>query len=416
VINNQLGFTTPPESARSSEYPTDVAKMVQAPIFHVNGNDPEACVRVARLAYEYRREFGKDVVIDMVCYRKHGHNEGDDPSYTQPLMYQRIDNMAPVRELYTESLVGRGHISLEQAEKAADAYHAELTNALESTREAKPSEPRTVPAPRTRRESSVRSPPALTAPSSTASSRRSIRYRPTSPSTPSWPSSSTPAAKCLRRVRSIGRSARPWAFGSLLAEGTPVRLAGQDSRRGTFSQRHAALVDFHTGDDYLPLSALTTDGSELWIYDSLLSEYAALGFEYGYSVENPDALVMWEAQFGDFVNGASIIVDQYLVAAEDKWKQTSDLVMLLPHGYEGSGTRALIGPHRAIPDPGGRGQHPVVQRHLRRPVLSPAAPPDPPRRQQAADHLHAQVGPAGKELPITDFPVHGRPLLRAAAR
>ena len=337
VINNQLGFTTPPESARSSEYPTDVAKMVQAPIFHVNGNDPEACVRVARLAYEYRREFGKDVVIDMVCYRKHGHNEGDDPSYTQPLMYQRIDNMAPVRELYTESLVGRGHISLEQAEKAADAYHAELTNALESTREAKPSEPRTVPAPP--------NPEGVIGPVATGVDRTELdRIFEALNTVPADFTIHPKLAKQFDTRRKMFEAGEvDWslgealAFGSLLAEGTPVRLAGQDSRRGTFSQRHAALVDFHTGDDYLPLSALTTDGSELWIYDSLLSEYAALGFEYGYSVENPDALVMWEAQFGDFVNGASIIVDQYLVAAEDKWKQTSDLVMLLPHGYEGQG-------------------------------------------------------------------------------
>ena len=337
VINNQLGFTTPPESARSSEYPTDVAKMVQAPIFHVNGNDPEACVRVARLAYEYRRAFGKDVVIDMVCYRRHGHNEGDDPSYTQPLMYQRIDSMAPVRELYSDSLVGRGHISLEQAEKAANAYHAELTNALESTREAKPSDPRRVPAPP--------KPPGVIGPVSTGVASDELdRIFEALNTVPDGFTVHPKLAKQFETRRKLFESGEvDWslgealAFGSLLAEGTPVRLAGQDSRRGTFSQRHAALVDFHTGDDYLPLSALTTDSSELWIYDSLLSEYAALGFEYGYSVENKDALVMWEAQFGDFVNGASIIIDQYLVAAEDKWKQTSDLVLLLPHGYEGQG-------------------------------------------------------------------------------
>ncbi|MEZ5371912.1 MAG: multifunctional oxoglutarate decarboxylase/oxoglutarate dehydrogenase thiamine pyrophosphate-binding subunit/dihydrolipoyllysine-residue succinyltransferase subunit [Microthrixaceae bacterium] len=337
VINNQLGFTTPPESARSSEYPTDVAKMVQAPIFHVNGNDPEACVRVARLAFEYRRKFEKDVVIDMVCYRKHGHNEGDDPSYTQPIMYQRIDNMAPVRELYTESLVGRGHISLEQAEQAAEAYRAELTNALESTREAKPADPRQVPAPP--------KPTGVIGPVPTAVPREELdRIFEALNTVPDDFTIHPKLAKQFETRRKMFDSGEvdwslgeAFAFGSLLAEGTPVRLAGQDSRRGTFSQRHAALVDYHTGEDYVPLSALTTDGSELWIYDSLLSEYAALGFEYGYSVENKDALVMWEAQFGDFVNGASIIIDQYLVAAEDKWKQTSDLVLLLPHGYEGQG-------------------------------------------------------------------------------
>ena len=220
---------------------------------------------------------------------------------------------------------------------AANAYHAELTNALESTREAKPSDPRRVPAPP--------KPPGVIGPVSTGVASDELdRIFEALNTVPDGFTVHPKLAKQFETRRKLFESGEvDWplgealAFGSLLAEGTPVRLAGQDSRRGTFSQRHAALVDFHTGDDYLPLSALTTDSSELWIYDSLLSEYAALGFEYGYSVENKDALVMWEAQFGDFVNGASIIIDQYLVAAEDKWKQTSDLVLLLPHGYEGQG-------------------------------------------------------------------------------
>jgi 2-oxoglutarate dehydrogenase E1 component len=312
--------------------------MVQAPIFHVNGNDPEACVRVARLAYEYRRKFEKDVVIDMVCYRRHGHNEGDDPSYTQPLMYQRIDRMAPVRQLYSDSLVGRGHFSLELAEQAAEAYQAELTKALESTREAKPSETRTVPPPP--------KPVGVIGSVETGVDRTELdRIFEALNTVPDGFTVHPKLAKQFdaRRKMFDEDGQVDWAlgealaFGSLLAEGTPVRLAGQDSRRGTFSQRHSALVDFHTGEDYLPLAKMAADGAELWIYDSLLSEYAALGFEYGYSVANQDALVMWEAQFGDFVNGASIIIDQYLVAAEDKWKQTSDLVLLLPHGYEGQG-------------------------------------------------------------------------------
>jgi 2-oxoglutarate dehydrogenase E1 component len=337
IVNNQLGFTTPPDSARSSEYPTDVAKMVQAPIFHVNGDDPEAVVRVARLAFAYRQRFNKDVIVDMVCYRRHGHNEGDDPSYTQPLMYKRIDQRRSVRKIYTERLVNRGDITLDEAEQALDDFRARLQQALDETRQSAPPEgTRARPAP----------PPRGVLPhAETAVAPEAVEeiYQALS----SHPEGFTVHPKLAKQFETRTAMFRDgqidWAlgeamaFGSLLLEGTSVRLAGQDSRRGTFSQRHSVLVDYQTGTEHTPLASLERDGAHLWIYDSLLSEYAALGFEYGYSVVNDDALVCWEAQFGDFVNGAQIIIDQYLVAAEDKWHQQSGLVLLLPHGFEGQG-------------------------------------------------------------------------------
>ena len=337
IINNQLGFTTPPDSARSSEYPTDVAKMVQAPIFHVNGDDPEACVRVARLAFAYRQEFNKDVVIDMVCYRRHGHNEGDDPSYTQPLMYKRIDARRSVRKLYMEALVKRGDITVEEAEAALDDFQHRLQSALEETRtHAPPKDTRAKPQP-----------PALGVLPHVDTGIPREEIDTVFQALETTPEGFTVHPKLAKqfetRARMFADGEVDWAlgeamaFGSLLYEGTSVRLAGQDSRRGTFSHRHAVLVDYETGTEYEPLKALAPQGTEFWIYDSLLSEYAALGFEYGYSVANKEALVIWEAQFGDFINGAQIIIDQYLVAAEDKWGQTSGLVLLLPHGYEGQG-------------------------------------------------------------------------------
>jgi 2-oxoglutarate dehydrogenase E1 component len=337
VVNNQLGFTTPPDAARSSEYSTDVAKMVQAPIFHVNGDDPEACVRVAKLAYAYRQRFHKDVVIDMVCYRRHGHNEGDDPSYTQPLMYKRIDARRSVRKLYTESLVKRGDLSMEEAEAALDDFQAKLQTALEETRSHAPAEPIVAPPP---------APAVGVLPHvDTGVDRATIDtlYQKLGAA----PDGFTVHPKLLRQFQTRDKMfaggevdwalAEYLAFGSLLLEGTNIRLAGQDTRRGTFSQRHSVLVDFETGTEWAPLAHLDAEQGKFWVYDSLLSEYAALGFEYGYSVVAKDSLVAWEAQFGDFINGGQIIIDQYLAAAEDKWSQTSGLVLLLPHGYEGQG-------------------------------------------------------------------------------
>ena len=338
VVNNQIGFTTTPEAARSGFYSTDVAKIVQAPIFHVNGDDPEACVRVARLAYAYRQTFHKDVVIDLVSYRRYGHNEGDDPSYTQPLMYAKIDERRSVRKLFTESLVKRGQLSLDEAEQALDDFQSKLQQALEETRQSAP--------PADLRAAEPPPPIGCLPPVETGVPRETLDriYDTLS----GWPDDFAIHPKLAKQfatrdkmVREEGQvdwaTAEAMAFGSLLLEGTDIRFAGQDSRRGTFSQRHAVLVDHTNGHEWAPLAHLGSDQAKFWIYDSLLSEYAALGFEYGYSVTNKDALVCWEAQFGDFVNGASTIIDQYLVAAEDKWEQSSGLVLLLPHGYEGQG-------------------------------------------------------------------------------
>jgi 2-oxoglutarate dehydrogenase E1 component len=337
VVNNQIGFTTTPESARTGYYSTDVAKMVQAPILHVNGDDPEACVRVARLAFAYRQRFHKDVVIDVVCYRRHGHNEGDDPSYTQPLMYAKIDERRSVRKLFTESLVKRGQLSLDEAEQALDDFHARLQTALDETRQSAPSGEH------------VARPPGRSAgvlpPIETGVGREVLDRIYTVLST--FPEGFNVHPKLLKQFDARDRMwadgevdwalAEAMAYGSLLLEGTDLRIAGQDTRRGTFSHRHAVLIDHTNGDEHAPLAHLGPDQGKFWIYDSLLSEYAGLGFEYGYSVVAKESLVVWEAQFGDFWNGASTIVDQFLVAAEDKWNQTSGLVLYLPHGYEGQG-------------------------------------------------------------------------------
>jgi 2-oxoglutarate dehydrogenase E1 component len=335
VINNQVGFTTAPESARSSFYPTDVAKMIQAPIFHVNGDDPEACARATRLAYDYRETFHRDVVLDIVCYRRHGHNEGDDPSYTQPQMYKIIDQMRSVRKVYTETLVRRGDISIEQAESQLDQFNSRLQSVLD--------EVRTVPVP-TLEGVPVADIPVDLAPPETGVDRTTLLE--VAAATTSAPEGFTIHPKLERqfaqRRAMLEAGDVDWALGEALALGTlvkggsNVRLVGQDTRRGTFSHRHAALVDYENGDQYVPLTNL--DSSAFFtVRDSFLSEYAALGFEYGYSVEATNTLVAWEAQFGDFVNGAEIIIDNFLVAAEDKWGQHASLVMLLPHGYEGQG-------------------------------------------------------------------------------
>ena len=335
IINNQIGFTTAPQYARSSLYCSDVAKTVQAPIFHVNGDDPEACVRVARLAFEYRQRFHKDVVIDMVCYRRHGHNEGDDPSYTQPLMYKAIAEKRSVRKLYVEALVGRGDITLDEAEGALDDFQRKLQVALDETRAHAPAPTKVAKPPL----------PIGVLPHVDTGVARPILDRVFAKLT-EYPAGFTVHPKLGRQFEGRAKlyeqgevewaTAEALAFGSLVLEGLPVRLAGEDSRRGTFSHRHAALIDYETERVWIPLSEL--EGAEkFWVYDSLLSEYAAVGFEYGYAHANPEALVLWEAQFGDFVNGAQIIIDQYIVAAEDKWGQRNGLVMLLPHGYEGQG-------------------------------------------------------------------------------
>ena len=337
IINNQIGFTTAPGSARSSPYCSDVAKTVQAPIFHVNGDDPEACVRVARLAWEYRATFNKDVVIDMVCYRRHGHNEGDDPSYTQPLMYRAIGEKRSVRKLYVETLVKRGDITLDEAEQALTDFHGKLQKVLDETREHAPADVTAARPP---------SPVGVLPHIPTGTDRATLdRIFEQLTAVPEGFTIHPKLAKQFEaRTKMYGDGEVDWAtaealaIGSLVLERRSVRYNGEDTRRGTFSHRHAALIDYNTGDSFVPLDNLEgADGSRFWVFDSLLSEYAALGFEYGYSHANHDALVVWEAQFGDFINGAQIIIDQYIVAAEDKWNQQNGVVLLLPHGYEGQG-------------------------------------------------------------------------------
>ncbi|MFB7995197.1 multifunctional oxoglutarate decarboxylase/oxoglutarate dehydrogenase thiamine pyrophosphate-binding subunit/dihydrolipoyllysine-residue succinyltransferase subunit [Streptomyces sp. NPDC056002] len=336
VINNQVGFTAAPESSRSSMYATDVARMIEAPIFHVNGDDPEAVVRVARLAFEFRQAFNKDVVIDLICYRRRGHNESDNPAFTQPLMYDLIDKKRSVRKLYTESLIGRGDITLEEAEQALQDFQGQLEKVFAEVREAT-----ALPAPVPAIDPQAEFPVAV----STAISQETVKR--IAESQVNIPDRVTVHPRLLpqlqRRAAMIEDGTIDWgmgetlAIGSLLLEGTPVRLSGQDSRRGTFGQRHAVLIDRETGEDFTPLLYLSDDQARYNVYDSLLSEYAVMGFEYGYSLARPESLVMWEAQFGDFVNGAQTVVDEYISAAEQKWGQTSGVTLLLPHGYEGQG-------------------------------------------------------------------------------
>ena len=345
VINNQVGFTTSPASSRSSFYSTDVARMIQAPIFHVNGDDPEACVRVAELAFDFRQEFNKDVVIDMVCYRRRGHNEGDDPSMTQPLMYRLIEAKRSVRKLYTESLIGRGVITVEEADVALRDYQQQLERVFTETREA------TKGAGVGDERSSLGRPRAQSDDESPTVARSTAigtdvlqRIGDSFTAVPQGFQVHPKVQQLLtRRTQMTREGGIDWAmgeliaFGSLLIEKTPVRLAGQDSRRGTFVQRHSVLIDKVTGEEWTPLQHLGDDQARFWVYDSLLSEFAAVGFEYGYSVERPDALVLWEAQFGDFVNGAQCIIDEFISSSEQKWGQHSSVVLLLPHGYEGQG-------------------------------------------------------------------------------
>ena len=335
VVNNQVGFTTSPGASRTARYCTDVAKIIEAPVFHVNGDDPEACVRVAHLAFEYRQAFNKDVVIDMVCYRRRGHNEGDEPSFTQPLMYKLIDEKRTTRTLYTEALVGRGDITPEEADEIARDYQKQLEEVFASVANYQEEhDPNFVP---------PIVPNAEDVP--TFISEQLIRE--IAATQIAVPEGFHVHPKLLpqlqKRAESIKDGTIDWstgemlAFGSLLKEGRPIRLAGQDSRRGTFSNRHAVIIDKENGSEWTPLRSLISDANQFFVIDSLLSEYAAMGFEYGYSVVREEALVLWEGQFGDFANGAQTIIDEFVSSALQKWGERSSLVLLLPHGYEGQG-------------------------------------------------------------------------------
>ena len=331
IVNNQVGFTTSTVDARSSHYATDVAKTVQAPIIHVNADDPEAVVRAARFAFAYRQEFAKDVVLDMIGYRRRGHNEGDEPSFTQPVMYRRIDARPTVRRLYLDRLVSLGELSEEDGDRLLEDFRGLLQEAFEHTEEDPPTSPDASPADNDSPVTGVGS--GLLA---------ELNQYVTTP-----PAGFTVHPKLVRvldgRTTLFAQGLADWAMaeyfavGSLAEDGTWVRIAGEDLKRGTFSHRHAALVDFETGEQWIALQERTFETTRVRFVDSHLSEFAAVGFEYGYSVEHQNSLVAWEAQFGDFANGAQVIIDQFVFAGETKWEQRSGLVLLLPHGYEGQG-------------------------------------------------------------------------------
>ena len=309
--------------------------MIQAPVFHVNGDDPEACVRIAKVAFEYRQRFNKDVVIDMICYRRRGHNEGDEPSFTQPLMYKLIDAKRSTRKLYTEALIGRGDITVEEAEEVLRDYQQQLEGVFTAVHNTEPESDPNWKAP------VVPSPKIVDTAVAEADLRKIANTQSAMPDNFKVHPKLLP--QLLKRIEMLDESTVDWAagemfaFGSLLLEGHPIRMSGQDVRRGTFSNRHAVVVDKETGADFFPLRSLVKDPNQFHIYDSLLSEYAVMGFEYGYSVERDDALVIWEAQFGDFANGAQTVIDEFISSALQKWGERSSIVLLLPHGYEGQG-------------------------------------------------------------------------------
>ncbi|MBW2316039.1 MAG: 2-oxoglutarate dehydrogenase E1 component [Deltaproteobacteria bacterium] len=343
VVNNQIGFTATPAESYSTLYPTDVAKMIQVPIFHVNGDDPEACVHVARIALEYRQRFGEDVVIDLVCYRRHGHNEGDEPRFTQPLLYDKIKKRESVRTLYVQHLLETGFLEEDDVKRIEQELRDRLTYALQSIK-TKPPEPDEPYDPRGPWVGFSRTDTGED-PETGVGMERLSQVAEALGSTPAGfnvhPKLGDLMEKRRKTVAEGGAVdwglAEALAFGTLLAEGTPVRLSGQDSTRGTFSHRHAVLVDQVSGTEFAPLSAVSPTQARFDAFDSPLSEVAVLGFEYGYSLADPSTLVLWEAQFGDFVNGAQVIIDQFITCAHVKWQRISGLVMLLPHGYEGQG-------------------------------------------------------------------------------
>jgi 2-oxoglutarate dehydrogenase E1 component len=342
VINNQIGFTTSPTDARSTRYCTDVAKMIEVPIFHVNGEDPEAAVFAAELAVEFRQTFHRDVFIDMYCYRRWGHNEGDEPSFTQPVMYAKILERPSLSEVYTETLLMRGDLAYEETQAIVEEFQLRLDKAQAEVKTA----PQYAGMKGYQGRWKALSPQYSAGPVATGVPLETLdSVTETLTKAPEGFRLHPKIARMLESRAKDMRQRRPadWgfaealAFGSLLLEGTPVRLSGQDCRRGTFSQRHAVWYDYRTGQPYVPLEHLGPHQGSFSAFDSLLSEAAVLGFEYGYSLDMPEALVLWEAQFGDFANGAQVIIDQFLVCGTSKWQRDSGLVLLLPHGYEGQG-------------------------------------------------------------------------------
>ena len=342
VINNQIGFTTSPAQARTSPYPSEVAKIIQAPVFHVNGDDPESVVRVCEIAADYRQQFKADVVVDIFCYRRHGHNEGDEPAFTQPAMYRAIRERPTTRQIYTKRLVDEGVLTVNDADHMMEDFRARLDTELEASRSYRPNKADWLEgdwadieaAPRDERPGATAVAPEVLAEIGRAITR-----------VPDGFAVHPRIGRQLEEKRQALETGGPidWAtaealaFGSLMLEGKPVRLSGQDCTRGTFSQRHAGLIDQETEARYIPLNNIRREQARLKLADSLLSEAGVLGFEYGHSITDPNALAIWEAQFGDFANGAQVIIDQFVAAGETKWLRMSGLVMLLPHGFEGQG-------------------------------------------------------------------------------
>ena len=342
IVNNQIGFTTAPSAARSSPYPSDVAKGVQAPIFHVNGDDPEAVVEVARIATEFRQQFKKDVIVDLFCYRRHGHNETDEPAFTQPLMYRTIARHPTTRQIYAKRLVEAGVLREGEADAMATRFIAELEAQFETAKSYRPNRAdwlegawaglEQAPNDDRRGDTGVAGEVLREIGRGLVTVPEGFRLNPK-------------VARQLQAKRAAieagegidWATAEALAIGSLCAEGTHVRMSGQDSGRGTFSQRHAVLVDQETEERCVPINHVRPGQAPFEIIDSPLSEAAVVGFEYGYSLADPSSLVLWEAQFGDFANGAQVIIDQFLSSGEAKWLRMSGLVMLLPHGYEGQG-------------------------------------------------------------------------------
>lgn len=342
VVNNQVGFTTSPLEGRTARYSTDVAKMIEAPVFHVNGDDPEACARVAELAFAYREAFHKDVVVDLVCYRRRGHNEGDDPSMTQPQMYNLVNNKRSVRKIYQDSLLGRGDISEDDAKAMLQDYQQKLESVFTETKQALKENAANGNAGQKDQEQVEH---GWDSPLDTSIEPELLkRLGEVFSDVPEGFTVHPKLGELLeRRTAMTTEGDIDWgmgellAFGATLAGGRDVRMSGQDVRRGTFTQRHAVMVDNVTADEWTPLRHISEDQGRFDVYDSLLSEYAVLGFEYGYAVEDDEALVLWEAQFGDFVDGAQTIIDEFIASSEQKWNQRSRVVLLLPHGYEGQG-------------------------------------------------------------------------------
>ena len=341
VINNQIGFTTNPDEARSSRYCTDVAKIVEAPIFHVNGNDPLATIAAIEAAFDYRQNFASDVVIDMYCWRKHGHNEGDEPAFTQPTLYKKISSMSPIGRSFAARLTASGEFTEDEISAIKQEYADKLEAAFEVAKEKDKQNGNLLSESTSRKQ-----PPYSFKGINTRVEKERLKY--IAERLVQLPEGFNANKKIIRQLNTKIKGfnddtgidwgmAEALAFGSLLMEGTPVRLSGQDSERGTFSHRHSVLYDNETREPYVPLLDLSEDQAQFCVHNSLLSEAAVLGFDYGYSVDYPQMLSIWEAQFGDFVNGAQVIIDQFITSSESKWGVSSGIVMLLPHGYEGQG-------------------------------------------------------------------------------